>query len=89
MSAPIVDLVVHVLLNLMLTFTEISETMQANRIAIKDGRFCLTHEGIPVPIRGVRNMQPAFGDEELWVTPLDPDAVHIQVKESDTITILS
>jgi len=73
----------------MLTFTEIHESIQANRIALKEGRLCLMLNGATVPIRGVHSIQPVNGDQELWAIPLDSNAAHIQVKESDTITILS
>ena len=72
----------------MLTFTEIHESIQANRIALKEGKLCLTLNGVTIPIRGVHSIQPVNGDQELWAIPQDPDAIHIQVKESDTITIL-
>ena len=72
----------------MLTFTEIHERIQANRIALKEGKLCLTLNGITVPIRGIHSIQPVNENQELWAIPFDPDAVHIQVKETDTITIL-
>jgi len=72
----------------MLTFTEINESIQANRIALKEGKFCLMLNGVTVPIRGVHSIQPVNGDQELWAIPQDPDVAHIQVKESDAITIL-
>jgi len=72
----------------MLTFTEIHESIQANKTALKEGKLCLTLNGITVPIRGIHSIQPVNGDQELWAIPRDPDAIHIQVKESDTITIL-
>ena len=72
----------------MLTFTEIHESIQANKIALKEGKLCLTLNGITVPIRGVHSIQLVNGDQELWAIPQDPNAVHIQVKKLDTITIL-
>ena len=72
----------------MLTFTEIHESIQANRIALKEGKLCLTLNGVTVPIRGIHSIQPVNENQELWAIPFDPDAVHIQVKESDTIIIL-
>ena len=72
----------------MLTFTEIHESIQANKIALKEEKLCLTLNGITVPIRGVHSIQLVNGDQELWAIPQDPNAVHIQVKEPDTITIL-